>query len=205
LKWLKETNELYRNINIESENITLIDNHTSQDFDDFDCFTVTPMNASIPISNFTSFMHNTDSVIRVPSITENPVHVFDMEKGEEMAYPWLFPSGRYGLNYPRPVKISRSMYFKQRLYHKSGQFRKNMTYLLHSAVSVNMSLLKYEINVQMRIRKDRSNSGLVTAGHIRNIENNPSLIENSYMFMELLHISKISYTIYLQCLKLHFL
>lgn len=59
-----------------------------------------------------------------------------------------------------------------------------MTYLLHSAVSIDISLLKSEINVKMRIRKDRSNSGLVTAGEIRDIENNPSLVENSYMFMK---------------------
>lgn len=167
LIWLKENNNLYQNIKIVSdfENCEEINNSTL-DLDDFEYSTVTPMNASIPISNLSSFVHNKDPVNRVPSITENPVHIFDMENGEEMAYPWLFPKGKYGLNYPRPIKIPCSMYFKQRLYHKSGHFRKNMTYLLHSAVSLDISLLKSEINLKMRIRKDRSNSGLVTAGEI---------------------------------------
>lgn len=97
-----------------------------------------------------------------------------------MAYPWLFPNGKFGLNFPRAIKIPRAMYFKQRLYHRSGQFRKNMTYLLHTAVSLDLSLLKSEINIKMRMRKN----AITTAGQIRNIERNPSLVENSYMFMK---------------------
>lgn len=83
---------MYQNIKIVSdfENCEEINNSTL-DLDDFEYSTVTPMNASIPISNLSSFVHNKDPVIRVPSITVNPVHIFYMENGEEMAYPWLFP------------------------------------------------------------------------------------------------------------------
>ena len=186
LIWLKENNVLYRNITVQCniDNSPLIEKEDYFDFDAMEHSTLTPMNSSIPLSNISSFMHNKDSVINVPSITENPVHILDIDNGEEMAYPWLFPTGKCGLNFPRSIKIPRSMYFKQRLYHKSGQFRRDMTYLLHSAVSVDMMLLKSEISIKMRIRSGRTSSGSVTAGEIRDIENNPSLIENSYMFMK---------------------
>lgn len=70
------------------------------------------MNVSILILNFFFFVYNKDLVIRVLSIIENFVYIFDMENGEEMVYFWLFFKGKYGLNYLRFIKIFCFMYFK---------------------------------------------------------------------------------------------
>lgn len=56
-----------------------------------------------------------------------------MDQGEEKAFPWLFPTGRFGFSHEREQKLSLSMYFKNRLYNYRGNFRKNITYLLHSS------------------------------------------------------------------------
>lgn len=65
-----------------------------------------------------------------------------------------------------------------------GNFRKNITYLLHSAVAVavDLSHLKSEIRINMRIRKN--DARIVTAGGIRNCAYNDTLLQNSYIFMK---------------------
>jgi hypothetical protein len=75
------------------------------------------------------------------------VYILNLTSGEEMAFPWLFPEGKFGNKFERPIKITHSMYFRTRLYNKSAVFRKNMIYLLHSAVSYDMLLLKKEVNI----------------------------------------------------------
>lgn len=61
------------------------------------------------------------------------------------------------------------MYFRQRLYHKSGSFGKNMTYLLHSAVNVDLALLKSEININMRMTKSLTEDKYITASDVKKI------------------------------------
>lgn len=102
-----------------------------------------------------------------------------------MAFPWLFRYGKFGLKHVGPLYITPSMYFRVRLYHKDAVFRKDMTYLLHSAVSYDMSLLKSEISIHMKMKKTvNGRDEAVTAGHIKNIgqAQNSELLENSYMF-----------------------
>ncbi|XP_061170865.1 uncharacterized protein LOC133180335 [Saccostrea echinata] len=58
-----------------------------QDFD-MESATLTPMNSTVP--NDISVFGN-EGIINVPHISEKPVRVYEMESGEEMAFPWLFP------------------------------------------------------------------------------------------------------------------
>lgn len=182
LLWLKRNNLLYEHIAISEENEELLTD-TEMDFQDFDMesATLTPINSTMP--NDISVIGN-EGIINVPHISEKPVRVYEMESGEEMAFPWLFPYGKNGLNYNRPMKISKSMYFKYRLYNKNGNFRKDLTYLLHSAVSYDLACLKSEININMRIKKGQNNAVSVNACDIKNLQNNAELKENSYMFVK---------------------
>lgn len=70
------------------------------------------------------------------------------------------------------------------MYNYRGNFRKNITYLLHSAVAVavHLSHLKSEIRINMRIRKNDART--VRAGDIRNCAYNDTLLQNSYIFMK---------------------
>lgn len=109
----------------------------------------------------------------------------------------------FGFLHEREKKLSVSIYLKNRLYNYRGNFRKNITYLLHSALAVDLSHLKSEIRINMRIRK---NARTVTAGDIRNCAYNDTLLQNSYIFMKNIRGTEltleISCTIFQQCLKL---
>lgn len=115
LIWLKQNNALYSEIKICTDELNrdqsnnTNENVTNFEFDNMEHCTVTPLDACIPFTNVSNFMQSKDSVIKIPIITENPVHVFEIENGEEMAYPWLFTNGKYGLNFPRAIKIPRAM------------------------------------------------------------------------------------------------
>lgn len=119
-------------------------------------------------------------------IHEKPVSVYEIEYGEELAFPWLFPNGKYGYLYPRVKKITPAMYFRCRLYSRYSYWQKNTTYLLHAAISYDTMLLKQEIRVYMKMRKFTSNTENtqpVTASDVRSIDN-PNVLQNSYMFMK---------------------
>ena len=185
LKWLKKHNVLYSDVNIDMEEMMhdkLFDSSHSNEVFDVDSCTLTPMNSSLPNVNIQDFM--TKGYIEIPRIEQKPVNIYDMKMGEEMAFPWLFPRGINGYNFPRHTPIPRAMYFRQRLYHKSGSFRKNMTYLLHSAVNVDLALLKSEININMRMTKSLTEDKYITASDVKNFQHNTTLYQNSYMFMK---------------------
>ena len=184
LLWLKKYNVLYNDITIDNEKFLNFSNEQEYSLDsiEMESATVTPLNSTVPIN--CSAFGNQAQDINVPHIEEKPVYVFQLDHGEEMAFPWLFPHGVNGLNHERPKKITKSMYFKHRLYNQKGIFRKDLTYLLHSAVAFDLSLLKSEINIQMRMRKGRNNDELISARDVKNFEHNDELKENSYMFMK---------------------
>ena len=48
---------------------------------------------------------------------------------EELAFPVLFPNGKFGYTAERDVKLSPVKYFNARLLHHSGRFATNPEYL----------------------------------------------------------------------------
>lgn len=63
-------------------------------------------------------------------------------------------------------------------------FITNMTYLLHSAVNVDLALLNSEININMQMTKRINENKYVTASDVLNLQHNTTLCQNSYMFMK---------------------
>lgn len=51
-----------------------------------------------------------NGVIEVPSIKENPVNIYEMDQGEENAFPWLFLNGMLGLSLDREQMLSLWMF-----------------------------------------------------------------------------------------------
>jgi hypothetical protein len=79
------------------------------------------------------------------------------------------------------------MYFRHLLYNKSGRFRKDMLYVLHAAVSMDMMMLKTIINIFMNIHRPAQICGSTcraTASDVRNMFTNTDTMSNSYMFMK---------------------
>ena len=63
------------------------------------------------------------------------------------AFPCLHPTGRFGLNYERDIKIPPQMYFTQRLLNEKQMFAKNIPYLFMAHQFVERQMLQKQINV----------------------------------------------------------
>lgn len=73
------------------------------------------------------------------------IHLFKVCVITNSVFTWLFPTGMFGFSHERDQHFSLSMYLKNRLYNYRGNFRKNLKYVVHSAVEVDLSHLKLEI------------------------------------------------------------
>lgn len=85
-------------------------------------------NAMIQVNNtrfqFLSGENSTNNIMKIPENKNDPVDILNLTIGEEMAFPWLLPEGKFGYKFERPIKITLSMHFRTRLYNKSAVFRK---------------------------------------------------------------------------------
>ena len=99
----------------------------------------------------------------VPRSKSKPVNLYQVPGGEESAFPWLFPTGENGYRpvnaegetWERTKKINPSMYWRTRLFSIDERWRKDVTYLLHAAVSYDLMLLNSELSTHMNMHKKR--------------------------------------------------
>ena len=126
------------------------------------------------------------SCLFVSKSLSKSVSIYEVQSGEELAFPWLFPTGRFGYLHERPKKVSPHMYFKCWLYNYRGHWRKDISYLLHAATSYDLSLLKSAISMFLRVYYVfvPGTDTPLTAGYICTNPTDPRLIQNSYMFMK---------------------
>jgi hypothetical protein len=63
-----------------------------------------------------------------PGENRHPVSIMTDKKCEELAFPILFPKGRFGYMEERTIKLTPVKYFNARLQHYSGRFATNSEY-----------------------------------------------------------------------------
>ena len=79
---------------------------------------------------------------------------------KELAFPYLFPRGKFGYKVERDIKLSPSKYFNQRLLNYTQLFASDPDFIFF-ALSITQQLkLKSQINVPMK----KVCSGNLTAG-----------------------------------------
>ena len=64
-----------------------------------------------------------------PGEGKHPVHFMTDKLCEEMAFPTLFPTGKFGFQVKRDVRLSPAKYFNARLLNYTGRFATNPEYL----------------------------------------------------------------------------
>lgn len=64
-----------------------------------------------------------------PGERKQPVSFIANKQCEELAFPVLFPKGKYGSSVNQEIKLSPVKYFNARLLHQSGRFAANPEYL----------------------------------------------------------------------------
>ena len=69
-----------------------------------------------------------------PCEGNTPLSIYDDEFCEELAHPFLFPTGKYGYRVEREVNLHPNRYFNQRLLNYTQKFR-SLTLNFHPQMS----------------------------------------------------------------------
>ena len=78
---------------------------------------------------------NEETVIIAPGEWKNTLSILMDKQCEELAFPYLFPHGKFGYNIDRDMPLSVSKYFNQRLLNYTQRFASD-TYYIFFAHSV---------------------------------------------------------------------
>lgn len=69
---------------------------------------------------------------------------------EELAFPVLFPNGKFGYTAERYVKLSPIKYLNARLLHYSGRFATNPEYLFFAQFIIEQKKVSDNINIDLK-------------------------------------------------------
>ena len=85
-----------------------------------------------------------------PGENRHPVSFMTDKQCEELAFPVLFPKGKYGYTFERKVKLSPVKYFNARLLHYSGRFATNPEYLFFAQFITEQKKISDSINIALK-------------------------------------------------------
>jgi len=117
-----------------------------------------------------------------PGENKHPVSFIVDKQCEELAFPALFPKGRFGYTVDRKVKLTPTKYFNARLLHHSGRFATNPEYLFFAQFVIEQKKVSDSINIALKKVHGQS----VTASQLRNdAQSLQNLIcqEQAYLFL----------------------
>ena len=181
LIWLKQNNPLYAECNLLSCDSEEIANEV--DFQSMNESCVVPADYNIPdIDLAEAVQHN--NLLKLKRIDSSQVSPYEMENGEQIAFPWLFPKGINGYFCQRPLKLTLKEYFHVRMNNVSGIFRKDIPYLFSCVNICDYQQMQANISIHMQMRKPQKDNSIVTAKDIKHLQVNPDLLQNSYMFLK---------------------
>ena len=96
-------------------------------------------------------IENDETIFLAPCELNKPSYILTDEHCEELAFPHLFPEGKFGYKVPRTIDITASRYFNQRLLNYNQLFASDPDYIffacsvlqeLHLQNSINFALKK---------------------------------------------------------------
>ena len=85
-----------------------------------------------------------------PGENRHPVSIMTDKSCEELAFPVLFPKGRFGYKDDREIKLSPVKYFNARLLHYSGRFATNPEYLFFAQFITEQKKVSDSINIALK-------------------------------------------------------
>ena len=85
-----------------------------------------------------------------PGESKHPVSFMTDKQCKELAFPSLFPKGRFGFTAQRDIKLTPVKYFNARLLHYSGGFSTNPEYLFFAQFIIEQNKVSDNINIAMK-------------------------------------------------------
>ena len=118
-----------------------------------------------------------------PGEGKHPVHFMTDKLCEEMAFPTLFPTGKFGFQVERDVRLSPEKYFNARLLNYTGRFATNPEYLFFAQYVTEQK--KVQDSISIALKKVHGHS--LTAGEVRSMDSssfqNLIFSDQAYLFM----------------------
>ena len=116
--------------------------------------------------------HSSDTEVYniAPGENKHPVSLMNDKLCEELAFPVLFPKGRFGYTAERQIKITPVKYFNARLLHHSGRFASNPEYLFFPQFIIEKKKVCDNINIAL----EKVHGQNVTASQVRTNTNSTS-------------------------------
>ena len=107
---------------------------------------------------------NLNAVLSVaPGEGKRPQPMEMDDNSEELSFPHLFPTGKFGFSYNRNVKLSMKKYFQCRILNCDGRFAKNIGYLFYAQYRCEAKEVKDSLSIALRKGKGDD----ITAGQIK--------------------------------------
>ncbi|XP_052692014.1 uncharacterized protein LOC128170074 [Crassostrea angulata] len=164
ISYLKENNEWYKDIQIESNFEEIVEVHgettegveTGNDVENeeemvaFDTC-LQPVDVAQEVLD-----HYFDDVYNIaPGEGKNPIRMLQEPGNEAKAFPCLFPSGRFSWNEERSEKLTLSRYFNNRLMNADCRFAKDTSYIFFSQYmsELNQVIEKTQISLRKSLSK----------------------------------------------------
>ena len=100
----------------------------------------------------------------VPGEHKHPVSLITDKQCEELAFPTLFPMGRFGFTAQRDIKLTPVKYFNPRLLHYSRRFATNPKYFFFAQFIIEQKKISDNISIAMKkaIGQDITASSVTT-------------------------------------------
>ena len=119
-----------------------------------------------------------------PGEGKHPVHFMTDKLCEEMAFPILFPTGKFGFQVEGDVRLSPAKNFNARLLNYTGRFTTNSEYLFFAQYVTEQK--KVQDSISIALKKVHGHS--LTAGEVRSIDSssfqNLIFSDQAYFFMK---------------------
>jgi hypothetical protein len=120
-----------------------------------------------------------------PGEGKRPLAMLGDKNFEELSFPTLFPTGKFGNTYERPVKISVKKYFQRRILEKGGHFASNIEYLFVAQFLTEWQQILPSMSVALR-KSTPSQEGInFNAGFFKNRDHIRPLLtkDDAYRFL----------------------
>ena len=111
-----------------------------------------------------------------PGEGKKPLSLYSDKNNEELAFPTLFPNGRFGWEYKRDQKLSLKKYFNSRLLNVDGRFSQSTEYLFYAQYRCEAEDVGNSLSIALRKCKGKAKN--ITAGQLKDAQEIRNLIRN---------------------------
>jgi hypothetical protein len=133
LTWLKHSNPLYDDIDIDLNQFRDLSEQPSCSLDTVIETGMIPTDYDFPTLSIKELLKQGFSeTVNFPRSNQHPKSFADTPHAECLAYPWLFPKGRHDASESRKHRLTLLDYLQSRLLHEDNRFRTDIPYLMNA-------------------------------------------------------------------------